>query len=130
MNSFSDHISVCVCTCQRQKLLAELLIKLQHQVTNGLFSYSITVVDNDQAQSAKGLVESFKQRSLITINYYTEPEKNIALARNKAVETMEGNFIAFIDDDEFPVKEWLLNLYKTCAQLNADGILGPVKHFF
>jgi len=110
--------------------LAELLNKLQDQVTNGLFSYSVAVVDNDHDQSAKKVVESFNQQSSLSVKYYTEPEQNIALARNKAVETAKGNFIAFIDDDEFPVKEWLLNLYKTCIQFNADGVLGPVKPNF
>ena len=110
--------------------MAELLNELQDQVTNGLFSYSVTVVDNDHAQSAKSVVESFNQQSSITIKYYSEPEQNIALARNKAVETAKGKFIAFIDDDEFPVQEWLLNLYKTCIQFNADGVLGPVKPHF
>jgi len=110
--------------------LAELLNKLQDQVTNSLFSYSVTVVDNDHAESAKSVVESFSQQSSLSVKYYAEPEQNIALARNKAVETAKGNFIAFIDDDEFPVKEWLLNLYKTCIQFNADGVLGPVEPYF
>jgi len=55
-----------------------------------------------------------------------EPEQSIALARNRAVENARGDFIAFIDDDEFPCKDWLLNLYKAYSMYNADGILGPV----
>jgi cellulose synthase/poly-beta-1,6-N-acetylglucosamine synthase-like glycosyltransferase len=52
------------------------------------------------------------------------------LARNKAVENATGDFVAFIDDDEFPAAEWLLNLFKTCADYNVDGVLGPVKRHF
>ena len=36
-------------------------------------------------------------------------KQNIALARNKAIENAKGDFIAFIDDDEFPLDQWLLN---------------------
>lgn len=126
----SDHISVCICTYKRPKLLERLLSELQSQVTNGLFTYSIVVVDNDYTQSAKKTVEAFKTKSLTGIDYYNEPEQNIALARNKAVQNAKGNFVAFIDDDEFPDVRWLLNLYKTCNEYNTDGVLGPVKPHF
>jgi len=125
-----DHISVCICTYKRPKLLTNLLTELQRQTVNNLFTYSIVVVDNDHAQSAKSIVESFKENSLIDINYYNEPERNIALARNKAVKNARGNFVAFIDDDEFPVNDWLFNLYKTFYRYKSDGVLGPVRPDF
>jgi len=38
--------------------------------------------------------------------------------------------IAFIDDDEFPCREWLLTLFTTCREHKVDGVLGPVlRHF-
>jgi glycosyltransferase involved in cell wall biosynthesis len=59
-----------------------------------------------------------------------EPEQNIALARNKAIENAKGDFIALIDDDELPAPQWLLNLYKALNRYQSDGILGPVLPFF
>jgi succinoglycan biosynthesis protein ExoM len=121
------HISVCICTYKRPELLRQLLSKLEEQETEGLFDYSIVIVDNDRSESARQIVESCARQSKVSISYYVEPEQNIALARNKAVENAKGNFIAFIDDDEFPVNTWLLNLYKTLLHYHADGTLGPVK---
>ncbi len=130
MDNTNDHISVCICTYKRPNLLLLLLNKLQNQITNQLFTYSIVVVDNDHTQSAKSIVASSIEESLIDIEYYSEPEQNIALARNKAVDNAKGNFIAFIDDDEFPTPAWLLNLYNAYNDFNADGILGPVMPHF
>ena len=110
--------------------MGNLLENLKHQVTDQLFSYSIVIVDNDPAGSAKHTVESFKNKTIIPVDYYHEAEPNIALARNKAIESAKGNFIAFIDDDEFPEKMWLLNLYKAEKYYNADGVLGPVVPHF
>ena len=59
-----------------------------------------------------------------------EPKQNIALARNKAVENAKGDFVAFIDDDEFPTDRWLLTLYKACDEYRVDGVLGPVMPHF
>ena len=130
METIFDHISVCICTYKRPILLLNILKKLQDQVTNDLFSYSIVVVDNDFNETAKNTVETFKQMSSASIGYYNERKQNIAVARNKAVDNAKGNFIAFIDDDEFPETTWLLNLYKTLAKYDADGVLGPVKPYY
>jgi len=123
------HITVCIPTYKRPKLLARCMEALRTQERSE-FDYSIVVVDNDVEQTAKEVVYEWQKRSPVKICYYVEPEKNIALARNKAVENAKGNLIAFIDDDEFPETNWLLTLYKTYINFNSDGVLGPVKPYF
>jgi len=107
-----------------------LLDKLECQITNGLFNYSVVVADNDYRQSAKQVVTEFAATSSIPIIYCVETEQNIALARNKALENSKGDFIAFIDDDEIPGGDWLYNLFNTCNDYRADGVLGLVKPYF
>jgi glycosyltransferase involved in cell wall biosynthesis len=104
--------------------------KLSAQETQGLFTYSIVVADNDQLQSAQSVVSEFAAASSVPIKYCVEPRQSIALARNKAVEKAVGDFVAFIDDDEFPAAEWLLSLFRTCEEYRVDGVLGPVKRHF
>jgi succinoglycan biosynthesis protein ExoM len=41
-----------------------------------------------------------------------------------------GHFVAFIDDDEFPIDTWLLELQRTCLNFGADGVLGPIEPHF
>jgi len=130
MTSNNNHISVCVCTYKRPHLLERLLDELSRQDTGELFSYSIVVADNDHLQSAEAVVLEFAAVSAVPIKYCVEPRQNIALARNKAIENSSGNFVAFIDDDEFPTPGWLLCLFKTCAVYQADGVVGPVKRHF
>ena len=111
-------------------MLGKLLSSLEKQETENLFDYSIVVVDNDKSESARQTVQSHVQQLKIAVTYVVEPEQNIALARNKAVENANGDYIAFIDDDEFPEQDWLLNLYEAVREFRADGILGPVKPYF
>jgi len=126
----SPHISVCICTYKRPQYLKHLLEELGKQHTEGLFTYSVVVADNDRMQSAEQVVAEFATAFSGGTIYCVEPEQNIALARNKAVENAKGDFIAFIDDDEFPAKDWLLNLYAACVRFEVDGVLGPVKPYF
>jgi glycosyltransferase involved in cell wall biosynthesis len=124
------HISVCVCTFKRPELLRMLLDKLVDQTTDGAFTYSVVVSDNDHARSAESTVAAVTASTGLAITYCVEPEQNIALARNRAVANASGDFIAFIDDDEFPGRDWLLQLLQTHRRFGADGVLGPVLPYF
>ncbi|PYV54802.1 MAG: glycosyltransferase family 2 protein [Acidobacteria bacterium] len=126
----TQHISVCVCTYKRPQSLKRLLEELGRQDTGGLFTYSIVVSDNDRLCSAEAVVLEFAAGSPIPVRYCVEAQQNIAMARNKAIENAVGDFVAFIDDDEFPIKHWLLALFKACSEYNADGALGSVKRHF
>ena len=60
MTRTTKHISVCICTYKRPQLLKRLLGELQVLETGGLFTFSIVVADNDQGDSAKGVVLSHR----------------------------------------------------------------------
>ncbi len=100
------------------------------QDTQGKFTYSLVVVDNDRLESARAVVSAFAKSSDLPINYCCEPEQNIARARNRALEYATGDFVAFFDDDQLPPQQWLLSLLTYCETTGADGILGPVKPVF
>ncbi|MBZ5634688.1 MAG: glycosyltransferase [Acidobacteriia bacterium] len=122
------HISVCVCTYKRPDLLKRLLGQLVKQNTGGLFTLSIVIVDNDRERSAETVVSELAASTIVPIKYVVESRQNIALARNKAVANAGGDYVAFIDDDEFLTSStWLLTLFNTVQKFGADGACGPVK---
>lgn len=130
MNAEGNHICVCICTYKRQAYLRRLLRDLCDQDTEGRFTYSIVVCDNDHLRSAEAIVSEVFSTSGVDIKYCFEMQQNISLARNKTIANSSGDFIAFIDDDEFPDKRWLLNLFDTLKRYDVDGVLGPVvRHF-
>lgn len=126
----SDHISVCICTYKRPTFLRRLLTELSNQETGERFTYSIVIADNDGLRSAESLVSEFAATSNIAVKYCVEPQQGIALARNKAAQNTTGNYIAFIDDDELPERNWLQSLFAACDKYGVDGVLGPVKPSF
>ena len=126
----APHLSVCICTYKRPLYLQRLLDTLETLDTGGLFTYAVVVADNDASRSSAALVSAFARRSARPVTYCVEPRQNIALARNKAIEHATGDFVAFIDDDEFPTRHWLLRLYQACTAYEADGALGPVRPHF
>lgn len=125
-----DHISVCICTYHRNLMLAHLLRNLALQETAGLFDYSAVVVDNDVNGPARKTVECLQSELGMKIEYGIEPEQTIPAARNHALRLARGNYIGIIDDDEFPLQQWLVTLFRAIQAFNVDGALGPVHPFF
>lgn len=123
-------VTVCICTYRRPEPLRRLLDEVARQDTAGRFSYSLVVADNDRGESARAVVRQFAATSSVAVTYRVEPEQNIALARNRALERAGGDFVAFIDDDEFPAPDWLARMVDACEASRADGVLGPVRPFF
>ena len=125
-----DQISICICTYKRPQHLEKLLGALAELRSNELFNYSIVVADNDKSRSAEPVVAAFAAKSQIATTYCMEAQPNIAKARNLSVKNSDGNFVAFIDDDEFPEPDWLCCHYDALHRFGAAGVLGPVKPYF
>jgi len=100
------------------------------QRTDGLFTFSCAVVDNDASTSARTVIERLQPTFPVPIRYAVEPARNFALARSRALTLVTGKFLAFIDDDEVPCKDWLMQLWRTLHHYHADAVLGPVRPYF
>ena len=108
-------------------MLKRLLASLAELETGGAFSISITVVDNDRDGSAAESVAEFQAGRSWPVRYLIEPERNISLARNRALTSAAADYYACIDDDEYADKSWLTGLYGTIVGSQAAGALGPIR---
>ena len=64
------------------------------------------------------------------IVYLSEPQQNIALARNAGVSQSKGDLIVFIDDDEEASSNWLCSLVAAQQEYGADAVFGPTYPIF
>jgi succinoglycan biosynthesis protein ExoM len=118
-------LSVCIATYRRQERLAALLEDLVHQ---DLPPDEVVVVDNDAAGSARAVVEQRRAGGCsFGLHYEIQPERNIAMTRNRTVHASHGEWLIFVDDDERAPPAWLRQLLEAAARYDADGILGPVE---
>jgi len=123
-NPTPPKLDVCVCTFRRASL-SETLSSLGEQV--GLDEpLSVIVADNDQAPSARSIVETFTGHPRLHIRYVHAPAQNISLARNACLDHARAPVIAFIDDDEIARPDWAMRLLDALARQSADIVLGDV----
>lgn len=89
--------------------------------------FEVIVVDNDKTASARQVVMQAALRyPALAICYDIEPTPGISYARNKTVELARGELLAFIDDDEWAVSNWLEDMATCLKNFNVDAVLGPV----
>jgi glycosyltransferase involved in cell wall biosynthesis len=90
----------------------------------------VVVIDNDATGSARIFVESISPTYSLPLRYALESQSGVSFARNRAVGEARGEWIAFIDDDEWPEQDWLAELWKLAAAGRYDGVFGPVLTSF
>lgn len=125
MSEKTERIDICIATYKRPQMLAKLLASIAGQNLPAGVTVGVIVVDNDPAGTARETAE-IASRAGQQIQYFIQPQKNIALTRNMGLANASAEYIAFIDDDEYAEPEWLRHLYDTLHQYQADAVFGPV----
>jgi succinoglycan biosynthesis protein ExoM len=122
-------ISVCLCTFKRPEVVATLASVATQILLPGCMVEAV-VVDNDVAGSARAAVAAWKEASGFAVTYAVEPGPNISAARNRALALAEGEWVAFLDDDEIADPHWLASLLAAARCYAADAVIGRVEAIY
>ncbi len=122
-------VSVCLCTFKRPSLMATLEGIAQQVLPPGL-TVDVVVVDSDLAGSALPMVTLAQAQLLPTLRYVVAARPGVAEARNAAVAAAQGDWLAFIDDDEVPHADWLATLVACAAKYKAQVVFGAVQTLY
>ncbi|MCR9247382.1 MAG: glycosyltransferase [bacterium] len=121
-------IAICVATFRRRALLGRLLDGLAILELPTGFDVELRVVENDRDATCRVLVRSWAPANGIRrVRYDVEPERNIALARNRALDMGDADMFAFLDDDEQPEPDWLVQLTRRLQRGDCDAVIGNVE---
>jgi succinoglycan biosynthesis protein ExoM len=127
MRKNAAKVLVCIPTFQRPKMLGRLLGALAALDTDA--DVRVLVADNDAEQHAGfDLCQSLSgyRWPLCAV---MAPERGIAQVRNTLVEQAlktDAQFIAMIDDDEWPGADWIAQFLSCAHQTDADVLQGSI----
>lgn len=120
-------IAILICTYRRPDGLLNLLQAMAAQEVPGATKLEVIVVDNDPNESGRPVMSLAPCRWPIT--YFAEPRPGIPIARTTALaEGLKRELVAFIDDDETPAPDWILELLSAFEGSGADGVTGRVNY--
>lgn len=111
-------LSVIIPTYKRNYTLLELIKRLQRQ---SFYDHTEVIIVN---QNSENDLPSDHLDSHITVLYQKEP--NVSSARNNGFKISKGNIVCFIDDDIYPMSDFLLESYYNFMMQNAEiEVLSP-----
>lgn len=122
-------IVVAVLTFRRPDLLSAFLECYSRLELPQDCHVRLLVVDNDAQASGLPTFSAWRDR-LPAARYVVEPRVGIPVARNRALDEAladGADALCFIDDDEMPETDWLVQLVNVWRQSGATLIGGPVE---
>lgn len=115
-------LSIVIPTYRRNETLLPLLVEVLSQSKHRSEQVEIIVVDNAADATTRELVDGFGDG----VVYIAAPERGIANARNAGVSASKGEYIIFVDDDQYPAPGWF-EAYFSAAMSGGAAYFGKVS---
>lgn len=128
-----NKIAICIPTYKRPEMLRKLVLSIIDCKLNKslIKDVIIIIVDNDIDRTAESTVSELTDRfkSKFDMKYISYPLKGLSNVRNELIKnalTLNPDYLAFVDDDEYVSTDWLNELVKIINASKADIVMGPV----
>ncbi len=119
------NVDVLVCTFRRPSVI-DTIRSIDAQTLSPRVSLRIIVADNDDKPTAEKAIDAISSEISTPLVYIHAPSGNISIARNACLDSANGDFVAFLDDDEVAAPDWLEALLERAQCGGCDGVFGPV----
>ncbi|MCB1834736.1 MAG: glycosyltransferase [Geminicoccaceae bacterium] len=118
-----------MCTCNRGPLLQLALEHVARIEWDGPGEYELAMIVVDNAPDGKARVtcDTVRAQMPFPLHFVEEHERGASHARNRVVREMlecDGDFLAFLDDDDRVEPDWLAQLLRRQVETGADIVMG------
>ena len=105
--------TVAIPTYNGETRLPELLAKLKHQINTENIYWEIIIIDNNSNDNTAQLVRNYQThwQYHFSLKYFLETKQGATHARKRAIDEANSELIGFLDDDNYPVPNWVEKAY-------------------
>lgn len=129
----STRVAISIATYNRPEGLGKVLEGIGALELPPSVEARVVVVDNSEDANARQHVEKLLGSYALPLSYFHETQRGISFSRNRGLlDALEqgDDYLAFIDDDEFPERDWLTVLLDAIKHSGAAVVSGGVKPCF
>lgn len=117
-------ISIIIPVYQVEKYLSECIESIIRQTYKNI---EIILVDDGSTDSSGCICDNFAQTDS-RIKVIHKKNEGVSKARNIGIKNASGNYICFIDSDDYVKKDYIKRLYELCIENNSDiSICGVIN---
>lgn len=110
-------ISIIVPVYNSEKTIEKCLETLTKQTLNEI---EIVVINDGSTDKSPFIIEKYVKKFPNKIKYISRENKGIGFTRNEGIEIASGEFLGFVDSDDFVAFDMYEKLYKKIIFENAD----------
>lgn len=85
----------------------------------------VILVDDGSTDSSGSICDEWKKKDSRVVVYH-QPNLGVSVARNNAIKMAQGEYLCFVDSDDFVTKTFIEDFIKTMVATNADFTLCDV----
>lgn len=112
-------VSVIIPTYNAGSHLLTCLVSLEQQTHTNM---EIIVINDGSTDRTGEILEAYQKRSSLDIRYFSQANHGQAYSRNFGMDQATGEYIAFIDSDDYLERDYLEMLYSTAEQYESDVV--------
>lgn len=115
----SPKVSVIVPVYNTEKYLNKCLDSLVNQTIGDI---EIVIVNDGSKDSSPQIIKEYMEKYPGKFVYRTQENSGQAVARNKALGLCTGEYIGFLDSDDFVKEEMFARMYEKAVETDADYV--------
>ncbi|MCI8346523.1 MAG: glycosyltransferase family 2 protein [Bacilli bacterium] len=120
-------ISIIIPAYNAEKYIKETLESILSQTFHKI---EVIVIDDGSKDKTNQLVEKYQKKHPDIIQLYSQKNLGQSSARNKALQYVSGDYIAFVDADDTLKKDCLEKLYSKIEEEKADIVICGYEKFY
>ncbi|NES23568.1 MAG: glycosyltransferase family 2 protein [Symploca sp. SIO3E6] len=126
----SIDFTVAIPTYNGETRLPKLIERLRSQTGIEHLSWEILVVDNNSSDNTARVIQEYQAtwQHNYPLRYCLEAEQGAAFARQRAIREAKGELIGFLDDDNLPEFDWILQAYSFAGEHPQGGAFSGQIH--
>lgn len=119
-------ISVIIPVYNSDDYLCECLDSL---VSQTFIDFEVICIDDGSTDKSKEILEDYSNRD-IRFNVFSQENSGPAVARNNAIDKANGEYLLFLDSDDWLESDTLEKLYNTACSNNSELVLfNAIEHY-
>lgn len=120
MNFISNLITVIIPLYNAEKYIAQALESVFAQTYK---EFELIVVDDGSTDNGRTICEKFADEYK-NFYFYTQDNSGVGVARNKGLREASGEFVLFLDADDFLAEDALSSLFHCQRETDAEFVIG------
>ncbi len=87
----------------------------------------VIIIDDCSTDKTEEIIHNFIQNDDRFFYFHNTSNRNVSISRNNALRKITGEYVTFVDSDDYISKDWIENLVDSAIAKDAHIVIGKTK---